>query len=185
MLRKIVLRLGSLLFVVVAGFIIWASITNPLMPSAQAALQSDSSVFVEGVGNWLVFTPAQSTPQTGLVFYPGGRVDYRAYAPYARAVAVQGFMVVIVKMPLNLAVLRPAAADALISANPQVQSWAVGGHSLGGAMAANYAVDHLGQVRGLVLMAPALALQGSGPRALRRLRALCGWQVREQWLIKK
>ncbi len=153
MLRKIVLGIVLIIAALAAGFVFWASRSNPLMPAVESALQSDSIVAVEEAGDWLVFRPRSSAPQTGLVFYPGGKVNYRAYAPYAREIAEQGSLVVIVKMPLNLAVLNPAAADAVISAYPEVQEWAVGGHSLGGAMAANYAADHLDQVRGLLLLA--------------------------------
>ena len=60
---------------------------------------------------------------------------------------------VIVDMPLNLAVLNPGAADKVMAAYPEIQHWAIGGHSLGGAMAANYAVNHPEQVQGLVLWA--------------------------------
>jgi hypothetical protein len=40
----------------------------------------------------------------------------------------------ILTMPLNLAVLTPDAADAIIASHPIIDRWFVGGHSLGGAM---------------------------------------------------
>jgi pimeloyl-ACP methyl ester carboxylesterase len=162
-LRKILLFIGLFLVLAAGGFTTWASITSPILPSAQEALVSDSQVQVTA-GDWLVFQPAGPQPETGLVFYPGGRVDYRAYAPYARAVASQGTLVVIVQMPLNLAVINPNAAQEVISAYPDVQRWAVGGHSLGGAMAASYAAANTSQVDGLVLLAayPASSADLSG-----------------------
>jgi pimeloyl-ACP methyl ester carboxylesterase len=92
-------------------------------------------------------------PETGLVFYPGGKVDYRAYAPYARAVATQGYLVVIARMPLNLAVFDSGEAGEVIKDYPQIKYWVVGGHSLGGSMAAHYTFQHPGRVQGLVLLA--------------------------------
>jgi pimeloyl-ACP methyl ester carboxylesterase len=56
-------------------------------------------------------------------------------------------------MPFNLAVLAPDRAGDVIAAYPQVKAWAVGGHSLGGAMAARFAHSHPGAARGLVLWA--------------------------------
>ena len=56
-------------------------------------------------------------------------------------------------MPLNLAVLNPGAAQDVIDAYPAIESWVIGGHSLGGAMAAAFADDHPGIVDGLVLLA--------------------------------
>jgi len=60
---------------------------------------------------------------------------------------------VIAPMPLNLAVLAPGKAADVIAAYPAIQRWAVGGHSLGGAMAANFAKNNPGKVEGLILTA--------------------------------
>jgi hypothetical protein len=134
------------------GFVLWAQTTPPPMPEALAALESDSLVQVT-TGPWLVFEPAKEEPNAGLVLYPGGRVDPRSYAPAARAVAREGHLVVIVPMPLNLAVFSSDAAADVIAAYPEVSRWAIGGHSLGGAMAARFAYAHPAEVQGLVLWA--------------------------------
>jgi hypothetical protein len=135
-----------------AGFVIWASTPLGPMPEALAALALDSTVTVE-TEPWLVFRPATTEPTTGFVLYPGGRVDYRSYAPTARALAATGYLVVIPPMPLSLAVLAPGRAAEVIDAFPEIETWAVGGHSLGGAMAAHYVYENPGTVDGLVLWA--------------------------------
>ena len=152
LLLRILLGLLGLVLAAATGFIIWGSIAAQPMPEALAALQSDAAVKVES-GDWLVFTPQTAPPQTGLIFYPGGRVDARAYAPMARAAAEQGYLVVIPRMPLNLAVFGVDKAADVTAAYPQIQHWAIGGHSLGGSMAANYARRHPQQIAGLVLLA--------------------------------
>lgn len=151
-LRIALLILGLLAVMAVAGFGIWGETPARPMPEALAALQSDTQVTVK-TGRWLVFTPAASQPAAGLIFYPGGHVDYRAYAPAARQIAAHGYQVVIVQMPLNLAVLDAGAAAGVLAAYPDIHRWAVGGHSLGGAMAANFAKSHPGEVAGLALWA--------------------------------
>ena len=88
-----------------------------------------------------------------MVFYPGGRVDPRSYAPTARRLAEEGVLTVIVPMPLNLAVFSPAAAAEVIDAYPEISAWVLGGHSLGGAMGAAFIKDNPGVVEGLVLLA--------------------------------
>ncbi len=145
---------APLLIVLLAagGFVAWALFVPAPMPEAIDALKSDAWVSVES-GPWIVFTPAGHDPDTGFIFYPGGRVDARAYAPVARAIAAGGNRVVIAPMPLNLAVFAPDSARAVIAAYPQVKHWAVGGHSLGGAMAAAFAQQNPGAVQGLVLWA--------------------------------
>jgi hypothetical protein len=152
MIRRVLLAVLAVLMIAVLGFVVWGSTPSAPMPEALAAVQSDVQVTVKNAG-WLEFKPAGQEPTTGFIFYPGGRVDYRAYAPAARAIAEKGYLVVIPPMPLNLAVFSPAKAADVIAAHPEIQHWAVGGHSLGGAMAANFAKNHPGQVEGLVLTA--------------------------------
>ena len=134
------------------GFLLWASGAATPTPEALAALESDARVGVE-TDPWLVFRPIDQDPTTGLILYPGGRVDPRAYAPAARALAEEGHLVVIVPMPLNLAFFAPGRATEVMAAFPGIKSWAIGGHSLGGAMAANFAHSNPGAVRGLLLWA--------------------------------
>jgi hypothetical protein len=149
--RRILLGLLALLLAV-AGFVVWAEVVPAPEAAALRALVPDEAVIVEQ-GRWLVFTPAGQAPETGLILYPGGRVDARAYALAARAIAEAGYRVVVVPMPLHLAVLAPNRAAEVIAAYPEVRAWAVGGHSLGGAMAAHFAASRPRLVRGLVLWA--------------------------------
>ena len=122
------------------------------MPEALAALESDEQVVVSQEP-WISFTPTADAQPTGFIFYPGGRVDPRAYAPAARAIAEQGYPVFIVPMPLNLAVLGSDRAADVVAAHPETERWVIGGHSLGGAMAATFIDQHPDAVDGLVLWA--------------------------------
>ena len=140
------------LILALGGFVIWASMAATPMPEALSALQSDAQVEVE-TEPWLVFRPVGGNPTVGLILYPGGRVDARAYAPTARALAQEGFLVVIVPMPLNLAVLGAGRATEVMAAYPEINTWAIGGHSLGGSMAATFSRQHPEQIEGLVLWA--------------------------------
>lgn len=175
--------LGLVMVGALASFVIWGETPAQPMPEALAALESDAQVTIN-TGEWLVFMPAVSQPDTGLILYPGGRVDPRAYAPIARQVAEQGYLVIIVDMPLNLAVFNPGAAGKVTAAYPEIQHWAIGGHSLGGAMAANYALNHPGQVQGLLLWAayPASSddLSSSGLRVASIFGSLDGLATSEK-----
>jgi pimeloyl-ACP methyl ester carboxylesterase len=151
-LRRVLLAVLLLLILAAAGFVVWGSTPLGPMPEALAAIQSDAHVSVK-TAPWLEFSPAGRQPQAGFIFYPGGRVDYRSYAPLARAIAAQDYLVVIPPMPLSLAVFSPAKAGEIIAAHPEIQSWAVGGHSLGGAMAANFVKNNPGLAAGLILLA--------------------------------
>jgi pimeloyl-ACP methyl ester carboxylesterase len=122
------------------------------MPEAHTALQSDSSVDVR-IGRWLIFSPADSNTSTALIIYPGGRVDPRSYAPAAHTIAARGYLTIIVPMPLNLAVLGVNSAANVIESYPEIQNWAIGGHSLGGTMAAQFAHKNASEIKGLVFWA--------------------------------
>ena len=119
-------------------------------PEALAALQSDATVTID-TGNWIVFRPADSNPSKGLIFYPGGEVDERGYAEPLRSIAAAGYLVILVPMPLQLAVFDPDRATEVIDAFPDITKWAVGGHSLGGSMAARFAHHHPDKVSGLMM----------------------------------
>jgi hypothetical protein len=146
---------GLLLILILVGataFFILNS-RNRARPEALSALQSDEVVQIStpAATDWLVFTPSDQQSDTGFIIYPGGFVDARAYAPVAREIAEAGFTVVLDPMPLNLAVLDYGSADRIISAFPEINSWAIGGHSLGGAMAAQFAAGNPMAVDGLAL----------------------------------
>ena len=109
------------------------------------------SVQVEQDGDVIWFVPED--PTAGLIFYPGGKVEHTAYAPLLRACAEQGILCALVRMPGNLAVLDANAADGLRQKHPEITAWYMAGHSLGGAMAANYAAAHAEDFNGLILLA--------------------------------
>jgi hypothetical protein len=146
----ILLGFLGLLAALTLGFVIWGSTPAQPMPVVfDTFLRNPADASTKKA--WLSFVPESWQPETGFIIYPGGHVDYRAYAPTAQAIADQGFLVVIVRMPLNLAVFDPNAAAQVIAGHPEITRWAVGGHSLGGAMAANFVYNHPGEVDGLVL----------------------------------
>ncbi len=140
-----------LLILLVGGFLAWTTLFAAApMPEAIADMQASTTLAGK---NWLVFQPATANPTTGLILYPGGLVDARAYAPAARQIAAAGFLVVIVPMPLKLAFFDAGRASDVMQAYPSITHWAIGGHSLGGAMAAQFAYQHPDEVAGLVLWA--------------------------------
>src|SRR5215216_1584313 len=96
--------LGLLVIVVVAtlGFVVWAETPLKAAPDALSALESDASVTVT-TGEYITFNSMNVEPTTAFVFYPGGRVDYRAYAVPLRKIAEQGFLVILLPVKLNLA----------------------------------------------------------------------------------
>lgn len=134
----------------VLGFATWAITgTYEAQAVALAALESTDSVTVIQ-DQWIVFEPAAIT-DIGLVFYPGGLVEAEAYAPILRQIAEEGVLVIITPMPLNLAIFDVNAANEVIDAYPQITTWIIAGHSLGGASAAIYAENNPERVNAIAL----------------------------------
>jgi hypothetical protein len=151
-LRGTLVVVAVVLTLAIGGFLWWAQ-PQPLLPQAEAALASTEAATFEEVDGIITYTATDSSPTTGLILYPGGKVPSAAYAPQARTIAEQGYFVAIVSVPFNLAVFGIDAAGPVIASHPEITRWAVGGHSLGGSMAAQFIDSHPGTVDGLVLWA--------------------------------
>ena len=152
-IRKWSLRV---LAVVIIGALIWgiqwATFARPPLPEAIAALESDDLVTVTHEP-WLTFSPSQNMSNTGFIFYPGGRVDPRAYASLMNAIASEGYLVIVPEMPINMAVFNANIADEIIANYPNINHWVIGGHSVGGTMAAQYTGKHRETIDGLAIWA--------------------------------
>jgi len=167
---RILAALAVLLVPAVIGFVWWGAHPLKAGPEAIAALEGDDEVRVS-YGEWIEFRPAAGVPATGLIIYPGGHVEASAYAPLAKALARSGYFAVIPQMPLSLAVLKPDEAQEIMLANPDITSWIIGGHSLGGAMAAEFVATHPHAVKGLFLWA-AYSVEGTDLSGLLDLEML-------------
>lgn len=117
--------------------------------TALAALVSDDVAVEQTDFGWFFDGPSEDA---ALVFYPGGKVDETAYAPLLHRLARQGPDVFLVKMPFRLAVFDVNAAEDVM-ARYDYDAWYVGGHSLGGAMAARCAAAHGDTLDGVILCA--------------------------------
>ncbi len=142
--------IAQLSFMFAAIIIFYASThyhaLHPYFPEAENGVIEKNvkgTLFFDGPGT-----------KEALVFYPGGLVDYEAYVPLMREIAKNGVDCFLVEMPYYLAVFDMNKADKIIDNKDfQYDSWYVGGHSLGGAMAASYAGKHSDKVAGVLLCA--------------------------------
>lgn len=128
-------------------------------PTAGMALRSEKGVGLSDRLGWYELVPAQQDaegedikPTTGLVFVPGARVDARAYAHALRPLAEAGYLVAVLKEPFGFAIIDPDHGRKVLDLHPEIAHWVVGGHSLGGTVAASLA-DNNDRVDGLVLFA--------------------------------
>lgn len=140
-----------------AVFVVWSLIAYRANSEARAATATNHTVaiaYAEGI--WR-FDPATAPKSSTLVFFPGALVDPRAYAPLARAVAEEGYHVLLVELPRRGAFggaespeLRTRIAAALASV-PEDHPVVVGGHSRGGVVASAISAQEP-RLAGLVLI---------------------------------
>ena len=146
---------GVILFAL-AGVIIWgvnwATYARPPLPEAEAALISDEIVDVTQAP-WLTFSPSEDTTKTGFIFYPGGRINPKGYASLMKPIASAGYLVIVPEMPINMAIFDVDVADEIIAAYPNIETWVIGGHSVGGTSAAMYAAQQPDNIAGLAIWA--------------------------------
>ena len=121
--------------------------------TAVDALESTEYYNVVNTDNSITFTPTKNKSSTGIIFYPGGKVQAEAYSGIASKLAAKGYTTIIVKMPFNLAFFGVNSADDVIAKHPEINSWVIMGHSLGGVFASEYAVNHQDKIKGIVYLA--------------------------------
>lgn len=146
-----VICIGVIFAVLVGGTGIYLGDYYKAQVDAPTVFASEKSVTVTTLENGdIVFMP--ENPRGGLVFYPGGKVEYISYVPLMEACASRGIACVLIEMPFNLAVLDMNGAKGITDTYSEIKNWYIGGHSLGGSMAASYVSANPGEFKGLVLL---------------------------------
>ncbi len=160
--RTVFIIIAALLAIMFAGFLIYASQYYHATGAAIQAMASADPVDVSVTDGNLVFSPQNGDIKAGFIFYPGGKVEFSAYSSLIRQISEDGYLCILVKMPFNLAVLNKSAALDIMDDHKEIKDWYIGGHSLGGVMAADYLAEHTSIFKGLVLLAayPASDLTG-------------------------
>lgn len=150
--KKIGLILALISLLILGSFLYWANDTYKPEEEALKALKTNEGVVVNQSDN-IIFSPKNRDPKTGIIFYPGGKVEPEAYAPIAHKISKKGYKVIITPMTLNLAVLNSDKATSVIKEHQNTETWIMAGHSLGGSMAAKYSSENPGKIAGLIMLA--------------------------------
>ncbi len=159
-------------FLVIISFIIYTSIYY----KADSYLEVSTEITIIDNKNYIEIKP-QTSNKIGYIFYPGGKVEASAYVPILSKLAKEGITSIIVKMPLHLAVFGINRANNIFSNYKDINTWYIGGHSLGGSMACEYAKNNSSKLDGVILLAayptkqidiPVTCLYGSNDQILNK-----------------
>ena len=91
--------------------------------------------------------------EVGLILYPEKKVDADAYAPLLMECASKGIVCVVVDMPYKLPVLSSGKALEVPTLIPEVKTWYIAGHGMGGNAAASCAATSPDRFEGVILLA--------------------------------
>lgn len=149
--KKILVIVPLLLLAVLVGVGVWYVNDYYHSDEIAATYLTTTDVVEVSENDWGYFFDSEGT-EDALIFYPGAKVEYTAYAPMMMMIAEKGIDVFLVKMPCNLAILGQNKAQEIMD-QYEYENWYLSGHSLGGAMAADFTANHQDEVKGLVLMA--------------------------------
>lgn len=175
--RIVVTSFICLILIVVGGFLLY---TTDFYRSDETAHKYLDELEKEGRAikqdNVTIIYP-KTKGDTGIIFYPGGKVEETAYIPLMAKLSEEGITTALVHMPFHLAVFGVNSASSVYGMVPEVNKWFIGGHSLGGAMASSYVGKHEDELKGLILMGaypvneaklPTLTMYGSEDGVLNR-----------------
>ena len=149
MKKRFLLIIPGMIALLCSAFLLYTGVYYHADAVALAALKSDENVHIAQTEyGWLFDGPSETD---ALIYYPGGKVEETAYAPLLHRIAAQDMDVCLIRMPFRLAVFGADKADQVIR-KYDYDSWYIGGHSLGGVMAADYAAGNHTGLAGVVLL---------------------------------
>lgn len=164
--QKFVLAIVSLFILAIVTFLVWASFVSKAESINLETFfdQNKDLIAVSDYPTYWELSPknndcsddiCRKSLNTGIIFYPGAKIDPQAYF-YKFDFLTNGkpfkTKLFITKPPLHLALFGINQADEIIKMNPEINTWTIGGHSLGGAMSCEYAKSHPDKITQLLLI---------------------------------
>lgn len=147
--KKVLLGIVVLLVLLAGAFFWYVSDYYRAEDIAVSVLAQDDGITAQD--NLTILSPSSPT-DTAMIFYPGAKVEAIAYLPLLDQIRQNGVTCILVDMPFHMAIFDVNAAQDVIAQFPEFEHWYIAGHSMGGAMASQFAADHPDEVDGLILL---------------------------------
>lgn len=150
--QKFLIGIGilALILALCAGAFFWyASDYYRAEDVALEVMAQDSEISVQ---DNLTILSSSVPSDTAIIFYPGAKVEAAAYLPLLDKIRQTGVTCILVDMPFHMAIFDSNAAQDVMEDFPEYSHWYIAGHSMGGAMASQFAASHPDEVDGLILL---------------------------------
>ena len=143
--------ISSLLFIIVLVLSFYIYFMNPSKADSKVKdyLVTSEDVAVTKTDYGYYFDGASE--DNIIIFYPGARVEMKAYAPLMYELAKNGVDTILVQMPFNFPIFGKDKANKIIN-KYDYKNYYIAGHSLGGIMAGEYAAKS-DKISGVIFMA--------------------------------
>ena len=139
-LQNIVLAIQTIIGIVIGLIVFFSKYNKADKSSIEEYVKEQNVQRVQFKDNILLFSGSEN--KSALIFYPGSNIEYNAYEPLMAACAKRGIMSILVKMPFNAAILNINAAKKIKQYFPEIKTWYIGGHSVGGAIASMHVAKY-------------------------------------------
>lgn len=154
--RKAILIAAAVIVLLAAAVVgMCLFIERPAVRTAEEyqSVYEDTVIAVADDGGVTILPKNGDARDTGIIFYVGAQIRPSAYIPLLARLAGQGYSCFIPDLTCNMAAMEPNAAGVIISEHPEISSWFLAGHSMGGYAASGYAANHPQEIDGLILAA--------------------------------
>ena len=155
-IRRIILIIFAAILLLVAIFIgvVLVKKRPALQPTeTYQEIFSDTEIKIANDNGVSILPRAGGACKAGIIFYVGAQIEPSAYIPLLARLAQHGYACFIPKLTSNMASMEQNAADQIIGEHPEIKTWYLAGHSMGGYTASGYVDDHRNDVDGLILIA--------------------------------
>lgn len=149
----IVIGVIVLLSAVIVGMCLFNERPAVQTMATYQSIYSDTTISIADDGGVEILPQNEESTHTGIIFYVGAQIKPSAYIPLIARIAEKRYACFIPNLTFNMAALEPNAAEQIISNHPEITSWFLAGHSMGGLTASGFADDHRDEVDGLILIA--------------------------------
>lgn len=150
--KKIGIVVVTVCILFIGGFLLYVNDYEKATQPAIEAMVTSNDVYIEESDKFIAYIPGEKI-ESGFIFYPGGKVEPRAYARLFHELAKEGIQTVVVKMPFNLAMFGIHEAEAVWGEYTKIERWYMGGHSLGGVFGTEYLKKNIEKFEGMIYMA--------------------------------
>ncbi|MCQ2486111.1 MAG: alpha/beta hydrolase [Clostridia bacterium] len=150
----IVLSVIILLSAVIVGMCLFNS--RPAVQTVATYQQKYSGAIInmqDDGGVEILPNDGAASKNTGIIFYVGAQITPDAYIPLLSRLSEEGYSCFIPNLSFNMAALEPKAAEIIINEHPEIGSWYIAGHSMGGLTASGFAADNPDKIDGLIMLA--------------------------------